>query len=51
MATLASLNPNMKLLVIDTSELDFVNHPSDYESIKKLIFEVEYPDGVNMLIL
>ncbi len=41
----------MKLLVIDTSALDFVNNISDYESIKKLIFEGEYRDGMNMRIL
>lgn len=42
---------DMKLLVIDTSELDFVNKASDYISIKKLILEGEYKDGMNMLIL
>lgn len=42
---------NMKFLVIDTRDLDFVNNAIDYESIKKLILEGEYKDGMNMLIL
>jgi len=42
---------DMKILVLDTSKLDFVNNPSDYNHIKKLILEGEYKPGMNMLIL
>jgi deoxyadenosine/deoxycytidine kinase len=41
----------MKILVIDTSTLDYVNNSSDYQQIKKVILEGEYKDGMNMLIL
>ncbi|MEN8201874.1 MAG: deoxynucleoside kinase [Bacteroidota bacterium] len=41
----------MKILVIDTSNLDFVNKKSDYESIKKRILTGEYNSGMNLLIL
>jgi deoxyadenosine/deoxycytidine kinase len=41
----------MKILVIDTSNLDFVNNPADYQKIKKVIFEGDYKAGTNMLIL
>lgn len=42
---------DMKVLVIDTSTLDYVNIPSDYQQIKKIIFEGEYKYGMNMVIL
>ena len=41
----------MKVLVIDTSNLDFVNKLTDYQQIKKVILEGEYKEGRNMLIL
>lgn len=41
----------MKILVIDTSNVDFVNNPDDYQQIKKVIFEGDYKAGMNMLIL
>ena len=41
----------MKILVIDTSNLDFVNKLTDYQQIKKIILEGEYKEGMNMLIL
>jgi deoxyadenosine/deoxycytidine kinase len=41
----------MKILVVDTSQLDFVNKISDYEQIKKRILTGEYKSGMNLLIL
>jgi deoxyadenosine/deoxycytidine kinase len=41
----------MKIVVIDTSNLDFVNNKSDYLLIKKIIFDSTFKQGVNMLIL
>ena len=41
----------MKILVIDTSNLDFVNNANDYTQIKKMIFEGVFRPGMNMLIL
>ena len=41
----------MKILVIDTSQIDFVNRESDLQGLKKVIFEGDYSVGLNMLIL
>ncbi|MCK4880227.1 MAG: deoxynucleoside kinase [Bacteroidales bacterium] len=41
----------MKILVIDTSNLDFVNKKSDLQQLKKIIFEGDYSVGMNRLIL
>jgi len=41
----------MKILVIDTSQMDFVNRKSDLEQLKKVIFEGEHSVGLNMHIL
>ncbi|MEA3460834.1 MAG: deoxynucleoside kinase [Bacteroidota bacterium] len=41
----------MKILVIDTSNLDFVNMKTDYQQVKKVILEGDYNVGLNMLIL
>jgi deoxyadenosine/deoxycytidine kinase len=42
---------NMKILVIDTSNLDFVNKKHDFEELKRNIFEGSFSMGMNMLIL
>lgn len=41
----------LKILVIDSSGIDFVNNSADYQQIKKLIFERDYQPGMNMVIL
>ncbi len=41
----------MKILVLDTSNVDFVNIKSDYQRIKEIIFESTFAQGLNMLIL
>lgn len=41
----------MKILIIDTSQLDFVNRVSDLQLLKKVIFEGDYSVGLNRLIL
>ena len=41
----------MKILVIDTSNIDFVNKKSDYELIKKQILMGGFNPGMNLLIL
>lgn len=42
---------DLRILVIDTSNVDFVNKKADYQQIKKLIFEGDYKPGMNMLIM
>ena len=42
---------DMKIVVVDAGNLDFVNKNSDYNQLKKLIFDREYKNGMNMLIL
>ena len=42
---------DLKILVIDTSNLDFVNKEADYEKIKKLILTSEHKEGMNLFIL
>ena len=42
---------HMKILVIDTSSIDFVNKKSDYELIRHHILTSEYQAGMNLLIL
>ena len=41
----------MRILVLDTSRLDFVNSKLDFQQLKKVIFEGEYRVGMNRLIL
>ena len=41
----------LKIVVIDTSTLDFVNKKSDFQQLKKAILEGEFNPGMNMLIL
>lgn len=41
----------LKFLVIDTNDIDFVNEKSDYEKITKAIFETECKPGLNRIIL
>ena len=42
---------DMRILVIDINNIDFVNNNLDYQQIKKLILEEEHKVGMNMLIL
>lgn len=42
---------DMKIVVVDAGKLDFLNKKSDYNQLKKLIFDREYKFGMNMLIL
>ena len=37
---------NMRILIIDTNNIDFVNNPKDYKMITEAIFK-EYPIGVH----
>ena len=41
----------MKILVIDTSQIDFVNRESDLQLLKKVILEGDYSVGLNRHIL
>jgi deoxyadenosine/deoxycytidine kinase len=41
----------MKILVIDTNQIDFVNRESDLQLLKKVILEGDYSVGLNRLIL
>jgi hypothetical protein len=42
---------DLTILVIDSSNIDFVNEITDYQKVKELILEGEYKPGLNMLIL
>jgi len=42
---------DLKILVVDTSNLDFVNKKADFQQLKKIILEGDYGIGMNMLIL
>ena len=42
---------DLKILVIDTSQMDFVNKKSDYQQIKRAILQGEYQPGMNVLIV
>lgn len=42
---------DMKILVLDTRRLDFVNNESDFMQLKKVIVEEEHSVGLNRLIL
>jgi len=41
----------LKILVIDTSTLDFVSNKSDYEKLKNIILDGDFSVGMNTLIL
>jgi deoxyadenosine/deoxycytidine kinase len=41
----------MKILVLDTSNLDFVNNELDFEQLKNVILDGEHRVGMNRLIL
>ena len=43
--------PDQKILILDITDLDFVNRAEDYEAIDNAIFEVEYTKGLNRLQL
>lgn len=40
---------DIKYLVIDSNNMDFVENPDHYEEVKKLIFNREYPSGINRI--
>jgi deoxyadenosine/deoxycytidine kinase len=42
---------DMKILVLDTSNLDFVNNELDFLQLKKVIFDGDHRVGLNRLIL
>ncbi len=42
---------DLKILAIDTNQLDFVNNDPDYQQIKRAILEGEYQPGMNVLIV
>ncbi len=44
-------NPENKYLVIDINELDFVENNADYKKIIDIIFNQDYPSGLNKVIL
>ena len=46
-----SQQTDFPVLVIDTSNIDFVKNKSEYQMIKDLIFEKRYPNGINREIL
>jgi deoxyguanosine kinase len=43
--------PSMRILVVDTREIDFVKRPEDYQLLLETLFIPEYPIGVSRVIL
>ncbi|QKG80654.1 deoxynucleoside kinase [Tenuifilum thalassicum] len=44
-------HPEYTFLVIDTSNIDFVEHKNDYDKLKSAIFDESYNKGVNLIRL
>ncbi len=42
---------DMKILVIDTCNVDFVYNKSDYENLRSTIFDKKYQKGINRVVL
>jgi deoxyadenosine/deoxycytidine kinase len=42
---------DMSFLIIDTSNVDFVDNQEDYEKIKALIFQQDYPKGIHRIVI
>ena len=42
--------PNLRVLIIDTNHIDFVNHPKDYEAVLSLI-DQDYDPGIHHLTI
>lgn len=42
---------DLKILIIDTEEIDFVNKADDYEKVKNAIYNSDYKPGMNMVNL
>ncbi|NOZ47346.1 MAG: deoxynucleoside kinase [Chlorobi bacterium] len=45
------LQKDIRILVIDTTNMNFVKNPTDYNKIKKVILEKQYNKGVSRIIL
>ncbi len=43
--------PSMRILVVDTREIDFVNNEKDYHNLLNTIFGQEYPPGLSRAFL
>ena len=43
--------PDLTIVVIDTSHINFVSDENDYQRIRDVIFEGNYKQGMNMVIL
>ncbi|TFH24352.1 MAG: hypothetical protein E4H10_10775, partial [Bacteroidia bacterium] len=41
----------LKIVVLDTTHMDFVNKESDFQQLKNAIFDGKYSPGMNMLNL
>jgi len=42
---------DMSFLIIDTSNVDFVDNQEDYEKIKELIFQKKYDRGIHRIVI
>lgn len=43
-------SPELRILVIDVSGLDFIDNPVDYNRLKGIIFGDDYPTGITRII-
>jgi deoxyadenosine/deoxycytidine kinase len=44
-------NPENRYLIIDANNLDFVTNKNHYKKLINTIFDVEYSNGLNMVLL
>lgn len=42
---------DMRFLIIDTSNVDFVDNQNDYRKIKELIFQEKYDPGIHRIVI
>ena len=42
---------NLRILIIDTNDIDFVGNPEDYKKLKDLITNKDYPIGIHREVL
>ncbi|MGM0566740.1 MAG: deoxynucleoside kinase [Bacteroidota bacterium] len=42
---------DLRILIVDTNNIDFVANPQDYQKLEELIFESEYEKGIHRIML
>lgn len=42
---------DLRILIVDTNNIDFVANPQDYQKLEELVFEAEYEKGIHRIRL